>query len=67
MVQVGQTMLKGRPDKRNLRLLYQISPCLSYFDLTFYTTFSTTFHYESIKSLFKEVDVFIIINSSKYI
>ena len=48
-VQVGQTTLKGRPDKRNLRPPHQISPSLSHFDLTFYATF----HHISIKNLFK--------------
>ena len=33
LLQVGQTTLKGRPDKRNFRL-----PFLSHFDLTFYTS-----------------------------
>src|SRR5882724_8384648 len=46
-VQVGQTTLKCRPDKRNLRPPHHISPSLSHFDLTPYLTF----HYKFIKSI----------------
>ena len=51
-VQVGQTTLKGRPDKRNIRPPHQISPSLSHFDLTFHLTFHSKF-IKSIPNLFQ--------------
>ena len=52
-VQVGQTTLKGRPDKRNLRPPHHISPSLSHFDPTLHLTF----HYKSIKSIQNQFEI----------